>query len=356
MYIDEVITPAQLIFCRKTVTMRTPVVTQSIPPTAEPLRDPLILGFLRHLETERSASRHTLDAYTRDLCQFVQLARWQPVAEGVLPWKTLDREIARKYLLALQTEGLARRSVLRKLSSLRSFCRFLVREEVLDGNPVAHLGTLKTPKNLPQVLTQDQVGRLLAAPAAYWPKITPADAPPSQHAGAKFAAARDTAVLEVIYSAGLRISEAVGLNFGDVDLATGVFKVRGKGKKERYCYLGKPALGALRNYLPFCDGVPLTLANSAKNPLFQNHRGGRLTARSVQRSFKLFLREAKLPPDCTPHKLRHSFATHLLDAGADLRCVQELLGHASLTTTQIYTHISAERLMQAYAQAHPRAS
>ena len=341
-----------------------------MPPSAEPLRDPLVLRFLRHLETERNASRHTLDAYTRDLLQFVRLARWQPAADGPLPWPTLDRETARKFLIALQTEGLARRSVLRKLSSLRSFCRFLVREGVLDGNPAAHLGTLKPPKNLPQVLTQEQVGRLLAAPAAYWPKATAADAPAARQENAQFAAARDTAVLEVIYSAGLRISEAVGLSLGDVDMDSGVFKVRGKGKKERYCYLGKPALGALRRYLalgnhqiPDSKGRSFPAAAPAKSrlaalprcPLFQNQRGGRLTARSVQRSFKPFLREAGLPPDCTPHKLRHSFATHLLDAGADLRCVQELLGHASLTTTQIYTHIRAERLMQAYAQAHPRA-
>lgn len=321
----------------------------------QPVRDPCILNFQRHLETERSASRHTLDAYTRDLLQFTRIARWEPTPEGVFPWKTLDRDLARKFLFSLQTEGFSRRSVLRKLSSLRSFCRFLVREGVLEGNPVAHLGTLKTPKNLPQVLTRDQVSRLLVAPAAHWAKATPSDAPPQRQADARIAALRDTAVLEVIYSAGLRISEAVGLNYGDVNPDTGVFKVRGKGKKERYCYLGQPALRALRNYQQACGGTPLSLANAAKAPLFQNHRDGRLTARSVQRSFKYFLREAELPPDCTPHKLRHSFATHLLDAGADLRAVQELLGHASLTTTQIYTHISAERLMQAYAQAHPRA-
>ncbi len=313
------------------------------------LRDPWIARFIRHLETERNASRHTVDAYARDLAQFIRLARWKTAADGALPWKSIDREAARKFLVTLQADGLARRSVLRKLSSLRSFCRFLVREGVLDGNPAAHIGTLKTPKSLPQVLTQDQVVRLLAAPAAYWTRAVQSDATPAQRGAAEVAAARDAAVLEVIYSAGLRISEAVGLNQEDVDQETGVFKVRGKGQKERFCYLGRPALAAIRSYLPL-RGIALP----GKNPLFLNHRGGRLTARSVQRSFKWFLREAGLPPDCTPHKLRHSFATHLLDAGADLRSVQELLGHASLSTTQIYTHVSTERLMQAYAKAHPR--
>lgn len=314
------------------------------------LCDPWISRFLRHLTAERNASRHTIDAYSRDLLQFVHTVHWQAAPDGALPWKGMDRETARRFLINLQAEGLSRRSVLRKLSSLRSFCRFLVREGLLGGNPVAHLGTLKTPKTLPQTLTPDQVGRLLAAPAAWCRREAGPGATTARHAAAEFAAARDTAVLEVIYSAGLRISEAVGLNVEDVEVETGVFKVRGKGRKERLCYLGRPALAAIRAYLPLCGSVL-----SGRQPLFVNHRGGRLTARSVQRSFKWFLREAGLPPDCTPHKLRHSFATHLLDAGADLRSVQELLGHANLTTTQIYTHVSAERLMRAYAQAHPRA-
>jgi len=159
-------------------------------------------------------------------------------------------------------------------------------------------------------------------------------------------------MLEVIYSAGLRISEAVGLNFDDIDLNTGVMKIRGKGKKERIGALGHPAIRALQRYM---NALASFFVTDSHSPVFQNQEGGRLTARSFQRNFKNYLIEAGLPPDMTPHKLRHSFATHLLDAGADLRSVQALLGHADLNTTQIYTHISTERMKEVYHRAHPHA-
>jgi integrase/recombinase XerC len=314
--------------------------------------DPLVQRFRRHLEAERNASAHTVAAYLGDLAQFVRVTGWAPAeaAPAPLPWRTLAPDRVRRYLLDLQQEGLGRRSLVRKLSSLRSFCRFLVREVIIGANPAAGITPIKLSRTLPQVLTVDQVGRLLAAPSACGGRVAqdPA-AGVDRRAEAVFVAARDAALLEVIYSGGLRISEAVGLDLEDVNLETAAFRVRGKGRKERVCFLGQPAREALRRYL----GERAALATAPA--LFVNRRGGRLTARSVQRTFKLYLREAGLPPDCTPHKLRHSFATHLLDAGADLRSVQELLGHASLSTTQIYTHVSAERLMEAYTRAHPRA-
>lgn len=317
-------------------------------------RDPHVQGFLRHLQTERNASVHTVSSYRGDLAQFVTLMGWKPAFPGAaLPWRSLDLTLGRKYVLELQKLGLARVSMRRKISSLRALCRHLVREKVLPASPLAGLQSGKVPRRLPQVLSVAQVKKLLEAPAAYWPR-TFADKTPGDRAAAEFAAARDAAVLEVIYSAGLRISEAVGLDTDSVDLIGGTCKVRGKGKKERLCLLGGPAVRAIRTYLDHCQAWGLRSAQP-RTPLFRNQRGGRLTARSVQREFKVYLKEASLSPNCTPHKLRHSFATHLLDAGADLRSVQELLGHANLSTTQIYTHVSTERLMQAYAKAHPRA-
>lgn len=326
--------------------------SDSTPPdAAAALRaDPWVRQFLRHLEAERNASPHTVNAYLGDLAQFVRLAGWPLRTDTPLPWPTLSGDGVRRHLRALQQEGLNRRSLVRKLSTLRAFCRFLVREGLFAGNPAAGIAPIKLPKRLPQVLTVAQVGRLLAAPGTHWARAAArADATAEERAGARLAAARDTAILEVMYSGGLRISEATGLNLDDLNLETATFRVRGKGRKQRVCFLGTPAAQALRAWLEH-RGVA-----AAGEALFVNRRGSRLTPRSVQRSFKLFLREAGLPPDCTPHKLRHSFATHLLDAGADLRSVQEMLGHVSLSTTQIYTHVSAERLMEAYTRAHPRA-
>ncbi len=314
--------------------------------------DPHVKGFLQYLRTERDASQHTLDSYWRDIVQFVTDVFGDP-GPAVPAWTDLNAGHARRFTVLLQSRGLARSSIQRKLSSLRSFARYLVREEVLEGNPFASLPAMKAPQRLPQVLTVNEVGRLLDAPAAYWGRH-PADSPAAQ-ATAELAAARDSAILEVIYSGGLRISEAVSLNVEEIDFFSATFVVRGKGKKERMCGLGAPAISAVQNYLTVRQKLGFG-GRRAKGPLFLNPRGDRLTARSVQRNFKHYLRESNLPADSTPHKLRHSFATHLLDAGADLRSVQELLGHKNLSTTQIYTHVSAERLIAAYAKAHPRAS
>jgi integrase/recombinase XerC len=228
-----------------------------------------------------------------------------------------------------------------------------MRENLVQANPFHLISGVKTGRRLPVTLDVAQVSRLLDAPNAYWGRQLAAERQ-DRRGDAEFAAARDTAILEVIYSGGLRVSEAMGINLEDIGFLGNVFKVRGKGRKERLCYLGKPAAKALREYLRLREDRGLA-ARREPGPLFLNLAGGRLTTRSVERSFKLYVHEAGLPADCTPHKLRHSFATHMLAAGADLREVQDLLGHASLTSTQIYTHIDIARLVEVYAKAHPKA-
>ncbi|MCF7854790.1 MAG: tyrosine recombinase XerC [Candidatus Pacebacteria bacterium] len=314
-------------------------------------QDPHVDGFIRYLRNERDASQHTIDSYFRDIAQFIALSSTTE-KDAHIEWAYLDANAARRFAVRLQTRGLARNSIRRKVATLRSFARYLTREGVLAGNPFVGLPSTRAPQRLPKVLSVDQVAKLLGAPEQYW-KHAGRDTPRAQ-AAADFAAARDTAILEVIYSGGLRISEAMGLNIEDVDFFSRTFVVRGKGRKERLCALGNPAVAALQRYLEE-RGKQGFGGRRAKGPLFVNQSGERLSARSVQRMFKQYLSECGLPQDCTPHKLRHSFATHLLDAGADLRSVQEMLGHENLSTTQIYTHVTAERLVEAYHRAHPRA-
>jgi integrase/recombinase XerC len=315
-------------------------------------RDAWIRRFLQHLRTGRHASPHTLDNYRRDLAQFAEALDPGPDVEA-LDWAAVRLADARRFVLSLQERDCARTTVRRKTSALRSFFRFLVREGEVAANPFASLQTLKAPRRLPQVLSVEAVGRLLDTPGIYWSsQVQTSDS--DGRCAAELAAVRDAAILETLYSAGLRISEAVGLDGGDLDLFSATFVVRGKGKKERLCALGQPALLALREYLRVREALGLA-GRRDQGPLFLNHRGARITARSVQRNFKLYVQAAGLSAEVTPHKLRHSFATHLLDAGADLRSVQELLGHASLSTTQIYTHVTAERLMEVYRKAHPHA-
>lgn len=311
--------------------------------------------FLLHLRDQRDVSSHTLDGYARDVRQFALLTlECEP--DSVPNWDEVPLASAKQFLLRLQREGLARSSLQRKLSSLRAFYRFLLREDEASRNPFANLPLPRKPKRLPTVLSVSEVERLLVAPGKHWHSATRADCGARN---AEFAMRRDVAILEVIYSAGLRISEAVALDAGDLDLVTGLFRVEGKGRKERMCVLGPPALAAVTAYLHLRGEEPDSAAGKPDDsvPLFINLRDGhRLTSRSVQRAFKTYLAVAGLSPALTPHKLRHSFATHLLDAGADLRSVQEMLGHENLSTTQIYTHISRTRLWEAYRAAHPRAT
>ncbi|OGV51966.1 MAG: hypothetical protein A2X49_08860 [Lentisphaerae bacterium GWF2_52_8] len=314
--------------------------------------DPGLKDFLSYLENERHDSPHTLESYRMDLVQFRRLLFPKEDPGSVMDWARIDVYQARSFVLALQKEGLAKTSIMRKVSAMRSFFRFLVREGRVPKNPFAGLSSPKRGQRLPKYMSVPEIERLFSAPAAYW-KEAAAKGFAKTEDNALLAETRDSALLEIIYSGGLRISEAVGLNIGSVDLISGVMKVRGKGKKERICALGRPAETALRRYLKVRADWSSDTRPTA--PLFVNKLGTRLTGRSFERSLKKYLLMAGLPPDMTPHKLRHSFATHLLDAGADLRSVQEMLGHANLSTTQIYTHISAERLKSVYKKVHPRA-
>ncbi len=307
-------------------------------------------SFVQHLCGERNASEHTVSAYVRDIVEFAALVR--DADEGFDDWKSVDFDQARTFQLKLFESGDCKRSQRRKISALRSFFRFLQKTGQLDSNPFSRMPPLKVDKPLPKVMNQRQIDQLLAAVPAYWRGAVETGQAKTPE-GADFACARDAALIEVIYSGGLRISEAIGLNHGDLDLGSGVAKVRGKGKKERFAMVGRYAKEALQSYFQLCreQGLP----RKEDDPVFLNRFGERLTARSFQRNLKSYLLEGGLPPDFTPHKLRHSFATHLLDNGADLRSVQELLGHQNLSTTQIYTHVSAERMKDVYDETHPRA-
>ena len=317
--------------------------------------DPCVAHFRRYLQHEVNASVHTVVNYLRDIGQFVERV-WGPEVRPPWAWKSADRFAARKFLVSFQKAGAEPTTTARKLSSLRSFYRFLVREEYAADNPFTAVSGPKRGRKLPDILSVQEVARLLAAPARFWERGR-AQLPPPRQAQAEHAMLRDTALLEVLYSTGARVSEATGMNEQDVDLLSGVVTVRGKGKKERLCPLGGPACKSLRALERFREatGGSRGERRAGARPVFTNQAGGRLTPRSVERLLKKHLQEAGLNPGMAPHALRHSFATHLLDAGADLRSVQELLGHASLSTTQIYTHVTVERLKKVYEDAHPRA-
>ncbi len=283
--------------------------------------------FLRYLEYERNASSHTLINYRHDLEVFGNFA-------GESPVEKIDLVMLRRYLADLKAKNFRKITLARKLSSLRSFFKFLCREGYLKNNPVLSLKTPKQEKRLPTVLGVAELSRLLEGPLETLQDL------------------RDRAILETLYSSGLRVSELTQLNLPHVDFIGGVLKVSGKGKKERLTPIGEMALRALQAYLEK-RGERRAFRNS--QILFTNRSGGRLTDRSVRRVVDRSLRKAGLAHHVSPHTLRHSFATHLLDRGADLRSVQELLGHQNLSTTQIYTHVTAERLKKAYDKAHPRA-
>ncbi|NMA42688.1 MAG: tyrosine-type recombinase/integrase [Oligosphaeraceae bacterium] len=310
---------------------------------------------MQYLRQERNCSEHTCKNYFQDIAHFISLNESLFKQAGTaLPWALCQERHARNFAMRLSAAGLQRGTVNRKLSSLRSFFRFLLREELVPNNPFQLVPGLRTARRLPMVLSIEQVSALLDAPAAYHQQKLDSDTSGQRTQATAFVVARDSAILEVIYSAGLRISEATDLNYEDLDLLSGLFKVCGKGGKERLCMLGKPAVRALQKYLKQREKLGLA-GSRQKGALFLNQQGGRITPRSVERSFKDYVLFLGLPADCTPHKLRHSFATHLLSAGADLRSVQEMLGHSSLSTTQIYTHVDIGRLIEVYAKTHPKA-
>ncbi len=299
---------------------------------------PLVAEWLEHLEKERQVSPHTVAAYRRDLESFVAFAgRYY---DGQWDWKSVDRLGLRGFLGEMQRRGLARRSAARSLSALRSFYRYLQAHCGYDLNPVKGTRLPRLDKRLPTYLEKGQTESLFK------------NAETAAQAG-DFASLRDIAILELFYSSGLRLSELAGLSLTDLDLLSDQVKVRGKGRKERIVPVGGRAVRVLRRYLErrneFAGARP-----GDRRAVFINQRGGRLSPRSIQRSMhRLF--DGISADGMRVHSLRHTFATHMLDAGADLRSVQEMLGHASLSTTQIYTHTSVERLKKVYQQAHPRA-
>ncbi len=307
-----------------------------------------------YLEGEKNASEHTRVNYLMDIRQFAGLT-WGDDIKLPVSWASADRFAARRFAVSFQKMESAPATTARKISSLRSFYRYLLREELVPVNPFSGLQIPRRERRLPDVLSVDQVGRLLDAPM----KLKDDGGGDGRRGDANwryYAVVRDRAILEVLYSTGMRVSELIGMDESQADLVSGLVKARGKGKKERLCPLGRPAVRALREALDARETLYFGEGRSYRRGApFLNKHGGRITVRSVERIMKKYLAEAGLRADVSPHALRHSFATHLLDAGADLRCVQELLGHASLSTTQIYTHISVERLKEVYEQAHPRA-
>ncbi len=313
-------------------------------------RDPCVEHFVKYLEGERNASAHTIANYLMDIKQFVGLT-WGDEAKPPYRWKEVDRLAARKFLVFFQKLEMAPATTGRKLSALRSFYKFLVREEYVPLNPFVGLPLPKKGSYLPAVLSMSEVERLLAAPHAM------AQGVQKKKLFDEYVPVRDTAILEVLYSTGMRVGELVGMEERQIDILSGIVNVLGKGKKERLCPLGRPAEIALQNALSMRSEVwnELGQKGDSRRVIFLNKNGGPLTARSIERMVKKYVAYCGLKPTISPHALRHSFATHLLDNGADLRSVQELLGHASLSTTQIYTHVSIEKLKRVYEEAHPRA-
>ncbi|HOE60625.1 MAG TPA: tyrosine-type recombinase/integrase [Kiritimatiellia bacterium] len=326
---------------------------EPMPNRIDVARDPAVGQFVRYLTAERNASAHTVAGYLQDIGQYAAFV-WGTEKRGGPPfaWDEPDRARARAFLSAFHRKGHAPATTRRKLSSLRTFYRYLEREGRTTAQPFAGLRGPRLGKRLPVVLSLREVEALLAAPLAALRKRSDAGRAPSLWA--EYAALRDTAIFEVLYSTGCRIGEVAALVWRDIRFESGTTIVEGKGRKQRLCVLGRPACDALIRLRDAATRLwPATAGPQA--PLFLNREGGALTSRSIERQMKVWLRAAGLPQELTPHKLRHSFATHLLNAGADMRSVQEMLGHASLSTTQIYTHVSIDRLKDAYAKAHPRA-
>jgi len=295
-----------------------------------PQRDPLAEEFFRYLEVERNASPRTITAYRQALTGFRS-------GKTALSWKKCVADDFRDYLFNAMKKQQARSYIRLQFSAFRTFYRFLVERKGLRRDPVRELELPKSEKKLPLVLTRAQIDELLSAPLRV----------PKHKAAPTWMPLRDAAIMELFYSSGLRLSELASLNVADVDLYTESVRVLGKGRKERVCPVGAPALELVSRYR--------AAANVQSGPLFINKTRRRISPRSIWLILKRYLRHTSIPISLSPHKLRHSFATHLLDGGADLRSVQALLGHASLSTTQIYTHVTVERLKRAYNDAHPRA-
>ncbi len=344
-----------------TVSESTP---ESNPPGSGEPASVEIREFLTHLGKERDLSPNTLHAYSRDLREF---SSWLAARHGInkWDWNDITRTAIRGYMGHLMQRGLARRSIARQLSAVRSFFRWMHRDERVDSNPARAVASPKLARTLPAYLDRQQAETLL------------------QHAATRaqsleFTDVRNLAILELFYSSGLRLSELRGIDLADLDLVSQQVKVRGKGRKERIVPVGDHAQRAIRNYLVKRDALLSGLRERRRSPrvdmnadaggggrigtgsisrgaVFLSERGRRISARAVQHAMVSLMDAVSEGAELTTHSLRHTFATHLVDAGADLRAVQELLGHASISTTQIYTHTSVDRLKKVYRQAHPRA-
>jgi integrase/recombinase XerC len=294
--------------------------------------------FLNYLTYEKNVSINTIDAYRGDLESFATFLTddYWTVPRDQLDWRRVDHLTVRAYISHLARRKMSRTSTARHLSALRSFFKYLMREGAVEKNPARAVATPKREKTLPSVMQPADVAVLLEQPDVAVPLGT-----------------RDQAWMELLYASGLRISELVGIDLDDIELHTRLVKVRGKGSKERIVPFGRKAEAAIRAYLPVRANL---IHDGEEAALFVNYRGERITTRSVRRLFDGYLRKASMRAGISPHTMRHSFATHLLNSGADLRAIQELLGHASLSTTQKYTHINDWQLIEVYRKAHPRAT
>ena len=315
----------------------------SLRPNSFALKDAALASFDRYLLAERNVSENTLIGYRTDLAQLVT-SKWGEKARPPYAWSTLNETDARNYLVSFAKDGATSATVKRKLAAARTFCRNLQRDGILIDNPFGLLKGPRGEKTLPKTLSVEDVKRFLDGPQKAFK---------SGRIG-EYACLRDSAVFEALYSTGCRISEMISVEWGDIDFRRGTLIVTGKGSKDRLVILGGPALTALKRLHEFVRLTRPELSGDAC-AVFLSDRMEKISARFVERRMKNYLADAGLPLDLSPHKLRHSFATHLLDAGADLRSVQEMLGHASMSTTQIYTHVSVERLKDEYAKSHPRA-
>lgn len=294
-------------------------------------------GFLDHLRVEKSASHLTLISYKTDLIQFFNfLAGHCQVKPEEIPLNCLNHRNVREYINLMQNQELSRSTMARKLAALRSYVRYLCRENVLEGNPIANVSTPKQGKRLPRFLYPMEARLLMDAPNISKPS-----------------GMRDKAILETLYAAGVRVSELVGINIPDLDMDDKWIKIRGKGGKERLAPLGSQAEEAINNYLQ--NGRPRLLGSATDTgALFLNKFGQRLSVRSIRNITNKYVEQIALNQKVSPHTLRHTFATHLLNGGADLRSVQELLGHVKLSTTQIYTHLTKDRIKTIHEETHPR--
>ena len=325
---------------------------------------PIITTFLEYLLEERAFSAYTGRCYGVDLRQYLiwiteeqnltldipaESSAWRRYAQGVnevaghVGPETItehlvnaDTEYLRSFLAYLAESSYSPATMARKIATLRSFYKWLERNTIIDSNPMTLIRTPRQKKRLPKAIDVEQVEKLLSAPNS-----------------ATLLGSRDRAILETLYSTGIRVSELVGINFGDIDQTGQAIVIRGKGRKERIVPLGTHALNALVHYIETLQTNQISDNN--EDPLFINKHNTRLSTRSVRRKVSKYLEEVGLDPSISPHTLRHSFATHLLDNGADLRSVQELLGHQSLSTTQVYTHLTTKRMQESYNDAHPRA-